>query len=352
MGWTSPRVLTFLITGVVFLVLFNIVELRVAHPMFNLRLFKIRAFGTGSAAGLLAATARGGLQFMLIIWLQGIWLPLHGFTYERTPLWAGIYMLPMTIGFLIAGPLAGYLSDRHGARILSTAGLLVFGGSFIGLLLIPTNFTYWVFAVLIILNGIGGGLFTAPNSTAVMNSVPPDQRGGAAGIQAALMNSGMVLSMGLFFSLMIIGLARSLPESLKSGLASQGVSPTLAATVAALPPVATLFSSLLGYNPLATLLGSQVNAGVSTAQWNVLTGKNFFPEMITTPFHDGLKIVFGMAFAMSILAAVFSIFRGKRFIYDEALPISQHPHEHLPDMASAGGAIVGEPALDDERGAL
>lgn len=352
MGWTSPKVLTFLITGVVFLAIFNVVELKVKHPMFNLRLFKIRAFGTGSAAGLLAATARGGLQFMLIIWLQGIWLPLHGFTYERTPLWAGIYMLPLTIGFLIAGPLAGYLSDRHGARVLSTAGLLVFGGSFIGLLMLPTNFTYWIFAVLIILNGIGGGLFTAPNSTAVMNSVPPDQRGGAAGIQAALMNSGMVLSMGLFFSLMIIGLARSLPHSLTVGLAGQGVNPTQIAAIAALPPVATLFSSFLGYNPLATLLGSQAHAGVSTAQWQVLTGKHFFPQMITAPFHDGLKIVFGMAFAMSIIAAVFSVFRGKRFIHDEGLPIAHHRHDHLPDMASAGGAIVGEPALDDERGSL
>jgi len=318
MAWTSPKVELFLVIGALFLIAFIIVESKVPHPMFNLHLFKIRPFMTGSVAGLLAATARGGLQFMLIIWLQGIWLPLHGFSYESTPLWAGIYLLPLTAGFLVAGPAAGALSDKHGARTLSTTGLLVFGSSFVGLLLIPSDFHYWAFALLIFMNGVGGGLFTAPNSTAVMNSVPAEARGGAAGIQASFMNSGMVISMGLFFSLMIIGLSHALPSSLLHGLTANGVDPKLATSLASLPPVATLFSSFLGYNPLGMLLVSQSHAGVTAAQWHVLTGKQFFPSLITAPFHHGLFIVFGSAFLMAMVAAVFSVLRGGRYIHHES----------------------------------
>ncbi len=349
MGWTAPRVLTCLLGGVVFLIVFVLIELRINSPMFNLRLFRIRAFATGSAAALLAAIARGGMQFMLIIWLQGIWLPLHGYKYEATPLWAGIYLLPLTIGFLIAGPLAGYLSDRHGARILSTAGLLVFGGSFVGLLFVPTNFHYWIFAILVLLNGVGGGLFSAPNSTAIMNSVPADQRGGAAGVQGALMNSGMVLSIGIFFSLMIVGLADTLPTSMASGLMANGVGAAQANSIASLPPVGSLFSSLLGYNPLHTLLGSQAASNVTSAQWHVLTGKHFFPNLIASPFHHGLVIVFSMAIAMSVVAALFSALRGRRFVHDDDVPPAHHVHEHIGDVAFAGGAVPGEPALEDDR---
>ncbi|OIQ83580.1 multidrug resistance protein Stp [mine drainage metagenome] len=349
MGWTSPKVLTSLIGGLLFLVAFMVIESRVESPMFNLKLFRIRAFATGSAAGLLAAIARGGLQFMLIIWLQGIWLPLHGYKYEATPLWAGIYLLPLTIGFLIAGPLAGFLSDRHGARVLSTGGLLVFSGSFVGLLFVPTDFHYWVFAVLVLLNGVGGGLFSAPNSTAIMNSVPAQERGGAAGVQAALMNSGMVLSMGIFFSLMIVGLANSLPASMSSGLLANGVGAAQAKAIASLPPVGSLFSSLLGYNPLQSLLGSQAASHVSTAQWQTLTSKQFFPHLISAPFHRGLVIVFGMAIAMSLIAAVFSALRGRRFVHVDELPDARHVHEHIGDVAFAGGAVPGEPAIEDDR---
>ncbi len=349
MGWTAPRVLIGLIGGVVFLAVFVLIELRIDSPMFNLRLFRIRAFATGSAAGLLAAIARGGMQFMLIIWLQGIWLPLHGYKYEATPLWAGIYLLPLTIGFLVAGPLSGYLSDRHGARILSTSGLLIFGGSFVGLLFVPTDFHYWIFAILVLLNGVGGGLFSAPNSTAIMNSVPADQRGGAAGVQAAFMNSGMVLSIGIFFSLMIVGLADTLPASMASGLMANGVGAAQANSIASLPPVGSLFSSFLGYNPLQSLLGSQATSNVTSAQWHVLTGKHFFPNLIASPFHHGLVIVFSMAIAMSAIAALFSALRGRRFIHDDDVPPAHHVHEHIGDVAFAGGAVPGEPALEDDR---
>jgi len=316
MGWNSPKVITGFAIAIVFLIAFIYIELHVEHPMFNLHLFRIRAFSMGSNAGLLAAIARGGLQFMLIIWLQGIWLPLHGYAYDATPLWAGIYLLPLTAGFLIAGPISGWISDRVGARVLSTAGLCLFGSSFLGLMFTPTNFHYIWFGALVLLNGIGGGMFSAPNQTAVMNSVPAENRGSAGGIQAAFMNSGMVLSIGVFFSLMIVGLSHTLPKSLFTGLTSHGVSVAQAHSIANLPVVGSLFASFLGYNPLQSLLGSQANAHVSNAQWSTLTGKHFFPNLIAQPFHHGLLIVFGMALAMSLLGALLSALRGERYVHE------------------------------------
>jgi len=342
MGWTSPLVLTSFSIAAVFLVTFFIIETKVLAPMFNIQLFKIRAFFMGSAAGLLAAIARGGLQFMLIIWLQGIWLPLHGFNYADTPLWAGIFLLPLTVGFMIAGPISGYLSDRHGARILSTTGLSVFALSFVGLLVVPTNFSYWIFAVLIFINGVGGGMFSAPNSAAIMNSVPANERGGAAGIQAAFMNTGMVL-IGIFFSLMIVGLTSTLPKAMFKGLTSHGVSLAQAHTVANMPAVGSLFSSFLGFNPLKSLLGSRALTHVSNAQWLKLTGKKFFPDLIQSPFHHGLIIVFVVAILLSVVGALFSALRGERFISQQ-----ESMAKHAGDLAESSGAVPGEIAYESE----
>ena len=343
MGWASPLVLSAFGIAIVFLAAFLVIESKVEGPMFNLRLFRIRAFFMGSSAGLLTAIARGGLQFMLIIWLQGIWLPLHGYNYSDTPLWAGIALLPLTVGFLLAGPISGYFSDRHGARVLSTVGLLVFAGSFLGLLLVPTNFPYWVFAILIGANGVGGGMFSAPNSAAVMNSVPAEQRGGAAGIQAAFMNTGMVLSIGVFFSLMIVGLTSTLPKSMYHGLTTHGVAAAQAHSVANLPAVGTLFSSFLGFNPLKSLLGSQSATHVTLSQWTTLTGKRFFPDLLQTPFHHGLEIVFSVAIAMALLGALASALRGERFV-------AQQPSlaKHEGDLATSSGAVPGEAAIEGE----
>ena len=316
MGWSSPKVLCGFVIAAIFLTLFIWIELHTLHPMFNLHLFKIRAFIMGSNAGLLAAIARGGLQFMLIIWLQGIWLPLHGYSYDATPLWAGIYLLPLTAGFLIAGPVSGWLSDRVGARVLSTSGLILFGASFLGLMITPTNFHYLWFGGLVLLNGIGGGMFSAPNQTAVMNSVPAENRGSAGGIQAAFMNSGMVLSIGVFFSLMIVGLSNSLPKSLFIGLSQNGVSVSQAHAIANLPVVGSLFASFLGYNPLQSLLGSQSAAHVTSAEWANLTGKQFFPHLISQPFHHGLLIVFGAALFLSLSGALLSALRGSRYVHE------------------------------------
>ncbi len=123
-GWGSPRVLALLAAGVASLIAFAVIEARIENPMFRLPLFRIRAFTFGTLSTFLSAVARGGLMFMLIIWLQGIWLPLHGVDYVDTPLRAGIYMLPLTVGMLIAGPTSGFLSDRFGARWFATGGML------------------------------------------------------------------------------------------------------------------------------------------------------------------------------------------------------------------------------------
>jgi MFS family permease len=317
-GWTSPWVDAGLIGGVVLLVAFVIVENRVTDPMFSMHLFKIRPFATGNIASVLAATSRGGMQFMLIIWLQGIWLPLHGYAYESTPLWAGIYLLPLTIGFLVAGPIAGKLSDRYGARLFATGGLLLVALSFVGFLLIPVDFAYWQFALLLLLNGVASGLFAAPNATMIMNSVPANQRGAAAGMRGTFMNSGSALSIGIFFSLMVAGLASSLPESLRSGLTAQGVPGQVADQVAGLPPVGSLFASFLGYNPIQTLLEpSGTLDTLPAANSAALTGKQFFPHLISQPFHDGLVVVFLAAALMSLVAAGASVLSGGLYVHDD-----------------------------------
>jgi MFS family permease len=311
-GWTNPWVLLGLIGGAAVLVVFGVIETKVAEPMFPLGLFKNLGFATGNAANLLASIARGGLQFMLIIWLQGIWLPLHGYDYESTPLWAGIYLVPMTIGFLAAGPLSGYLSDKFGPRPFAAGGLLVMAASFLGLLALPGDFNYMVFAVLIFINGLGGGLFAAPNTSLIMSSVPANMRGAASGMRATFQNAGQVLSIGIFFSLMVAGLAGSLPHSLSSGLTAQGVPAPTADAIAQLPPVGTLFAAFLGYNPIGELLGPQVLGALPAANAANLTGLEFFPRLIAEPFHDGLVIVFWMAIALLVVGAIASLVRVRK----------------------------------------
>jgi MFS family permease len=311
MGWTSPVVLTGLIGGIALLVAFCFIELRVDNPMFDLRLLKIRSFSTGVTAGLLASISRGGMQFMLIIWLQGIWLVLHGYNFIDTPLWSGIYLLPLTAGFLVAGPLSGFLSDKFGAKYFASGGLLLSALAFVGLLLVPTNFSYPAFALLIFLSGAGMGLFSAPNAAAVMNSVPANQRGAASGMMATFMNSGFVLSIGIFFSLMIAGLASSLPTTMTHGLTKQGVPHALALEIGKLPPVGSLFSAFLGYNPVHTLLApTGILSHLPKHNVAVLTGKQFFPQLISGPFHHGLVIVFTMAATVLVIAAILALRHG------------------------------------------
>lgn len=318
-GWTNPWVLAGLVGGVLLLALFCWVESRVQHPMVSIGLFRIRAFTMGNIAGLMASVGRGGMQFMLIIWLQGIWLPLHGYSYESTPLWAGIYLLPLTVGFLAAGPVSGWLSDRYGARLFATGGLLLVAATFVALLLIPVDFSYWVFAVILLLNGVGSGLFAAPNTTAIMNSVPAWERGAASGVRGTVFNSGTSLSIGVFFSLMIVGLANELPQTLTSGLTAQGVPGKVASEVGNLPPVGSLFASFLGYNPIGSLLGpSGVLDTLPKANAEKLTGKEFFPNLMSQPFHHGLVIVFTAAAVMMLVGALASWLAGGKYVHDDS----------------------------------
>ena len=312
-GCTNPVVLVAIGTGVLLLVAFYFIERRVAQPMVDVRLFSSAAFGMGNLAGLMASVGRGGLQFMLIIWLQGIWLPLHGYSFESTPLWAGIYMLPMTAGYLIAGPLAGSLADRYGARPFTVGGMLLAAFSFIALVMIPVDFNYLLFAVLIFINGLGGGIFTAPNTAAIMSSVPAAQRGAASGVRATFFNAGSSLSIGIFFSLMIVGLAHSLPEAMSRGLQQQGVPEALAHQVADTPPVGSLFAAFLGYNPMAELLAPSNGLALPGVNAEVLTGKAFFPQLISEPFHTGLVVVFGAAAVMMLIGAIASLFNPGRY---------------------------------------
>ncbi len=345
MGWTNPLVLTGVIGGVALLVVFCIVELHLDAPMFDLRLLRIRAFAAGNTATLLGAIARGGLQFMLILWLQGIWLVLHGYDFKDTPLWSGIYLLPLTCGFVVSGPLSGKLSDKHGARWFASGGLLLSAAAFAGLLFLPTDFTYAAFATLIFLAGAGMGLFSAPNAAAIMNSVPARQRGAASGMLATFQNSGFVLSIGIFFSLMIAGLASTLPKTLTSGLTAHGVPYPIAHAIGQAPPVASLFAAFLGYNPVHQLLApTGVLAHLPADQVSVLTGRQFFPELISGPFHHGLVIVFSTAIVLLVIAAGVSLLRGGRYVYEEhAAAVAG-----VSQVAANGGqpaAAGGQPAV-------
>ncbi|HET8588582.1 MAG TPA: MFS transporter [Nakamurella sp.] len=321
MGWTSPTVLVALIGGVAVLVAFCLIERRVAEPMFELRLFRIRAFTAGNLAALLSALGRGGLMFILIIWLQGIWLPWHGFSFESTPLWAGIYMLPLTAGFLIAGPVSGWLSDRFGALWFATGGMVIAAATFVGFLLLPVDFSYWPFAGLLLVNGLGMGLFAAPNRAGIMNSLPANRRGVGAGMSTTFQNAAMVLSIGIFFSLIITGLAHTLPGALTSGLTAQGVPATEAGRIAGLPPVSVLFAALLGYNPVQSLLGTDVLSQLPPQNAHYLTGQAFFPQLIAGPFGHGLGIAFGFAIAACLIAAVASALRGGKYVHTD--PVQQ-----------------------------
>ncbi len=321
MGWSNPLVLAALIGGVAFLGLFTWVELRVDQPMFRMPLFRIRAFAAGNLAALLAALARGGLMFILIIWLQGIWLPLHGYSFASTPLWAGIYLLPLTAGFLVAGPLAGALSDRYGSRTFATAGVLISAATFGGMQLLPADFSYPAFAVLLFIYGLSSGLFASPNQAGIMNSLPPRQRGAGAGMAATFQNSASVLSIGIFFTLIIVGLSASLPHALYSGLVAQGVPSAAAARVAHLPAVGSLFAAFLGFNPVATLLGP-ILPHLAPAHAAYLTGRAFFPRLIAPAFMSGLRAALDFAALACVLAALASALRGGRYVHPELTPES------------------------------
>ncbi len=339
MGWTSPSVLTEIGLGVVLLGLFLYLETRVPNPMFRLPLFRIRAFAAGNVASLLASLGRGGIMFILIIWLQGIWLPEHGYSFASTPLWAGIYMLPLTVGFLVAGPVSGYLSDRYGARPFATGGMLLAALSFGLLELLPADFSYPVFAALLLLNGLAMGLFASPNRAGIMNSLPATQRGAGSGMTATFQNSAQVLSIGIFFTLIITGLAAQLPEALYHGLTAQGVPASAAARVSHLPPTGALFAAFLGYNPVHSLLGPLL-VHMPPAKAAYLTSRTFFSSLISAPFMGGLHVAFDFAVVACLVAGVASWLRGGKFHYEESeasfAANSRRPPSNPPRLGAGG----------------
>jgi MFS family permease len=318
MGWLSPFVLSELGVGVGLLGLFVVIETRVQDPMFRLDLFRIRAFTFGVLSSFLSSVARGGLMFMLIIWLQGIWLPEHGYSFTSTPLWAGIFMLPLTLGFLIAGPASGYLSDHYGARPFATGGMLVSALAFGLLELLPINFSYIWFAAILLLLGLSMGAFASPNRAGVMNSLPPEHRGAGGGMNQTFQNSAQVLSIGIFFTLMILGLSSNLPHTLTAGLEAHGVPQGTAIQIGHLPPVSVLFAAFLGYNPASELLGPHVLNHLTPANAATITGRRFFPSLLSQPFRSGLREAFAFAIGACLIAAAASWSRGGRYIDGEA----------------------------------
>ena len=323
MAWGSPLVLGLFAAGFASLALFVVVERGVAQPMLDFRLFRIAPFACGNLANLLSAIARGGLQFMLIIWLQGIWLPLHGYSFEQTPLWSAIFMLPLTLGFLLAGPLAGVMADRVGGVPFAVGGMLLGAASFVALMLLPPNFHYGLFALLLFVNGLGSGLFVAPNSTQIMNSVPARERGQASGLRATTTNAGQVLSIGVFFSLMLAGLAATLPQSMERGLLAQHVPAAVAHQVAATPPVSSLFAAFLGYNPMGELIPPAVLHALPPASADVLLGKTFFPALMSAPFMHGLLYAFSFSALLYLLAALATWFGGTGTSADTAAEVRE-----------------------------
>ncbi|HZS29793.1 MAG TPA: MFS transporter [Gaiellaceae bacterium] len=323
MGWKSPFVDVCLAAGVAILALFVRLELRSKAPMFRLQLFKIRAFTFGVLSSFLSAVSRGGLMFMLIIWLQGIWLPEHGYDFASTPLWAGIRMLPLTIGFLVAGPLAGILSDRYGARPFATGGMLMSAVTFVLLQLLPVDFSYPVFAGVLLLMGISMGAFASPNRAGVMNSLPARDRGAGGGMNQTFQNSAQVLSIGIFFTLMIVGLAGTLPHALATGLRAHGVSAATATKVSHLPPVSVLFAAFLGYNPAKELLGPHVLKTLPAHDAAAINGRGFFPHLISAPFQSGLHEAFAFSIAACLVAALASWSRGARVVGRETAALEQ-----------------------------
>ncbi|HXM87008.1 MAG TPA: MFS transporter [Solirubrobacteraceae bacterium] len=347
-GWGSPRVLALLAAGIATLIAFAAIEARIESPMFRLPLFRIRAFTFGTLSTFLSAVARGGLMFMLIIWLQGIWLPLHGVDYVDTPLRAGIYMLPLTLGMLIAGPTSGFLSDRFGARWFATGGMLGTALGFGLLLILPIDFAYWPFAAILFLIGASMGLFASPNRAAVMNSLPPQDRGAGGGMNQTFQNSAQVLSVGIFFTLMIVGLSADLPHALASGLQAHGVSAQAAHGASQIPPVSILFSAFLGYNPVEHLIGAHALGALSPANHALVTGRSFFPHLISSPFSSGLHEAFVFAIVACVIAAAASLLRGGMYHHGDALPARASRDganaNGLPDVAPtrvANGANDG-----------
>jgi MFS family permease len=321
MGWGSPWVIAAIVIGIIMLIAFPIAESRVKNPMFRIDLFRIRAFAYANLASFTSAIARGGVMFMLILLLQGIWLPLHGYSYESTPFWAGVYMLPMTVGFIVMGPLSGILSDKYGPRWIATGGMSLVALCFLALAALPYDFQYWQFGGILFLMGCGSGMFASPNSSSIMNSVPPQDRGVASGMMSTMMNSAMTLSMAVFFTIVIVGIQGSFPNAIHDSLVNLGgvqLAP-LAAALGSIPPTGALFSAFLGYNPMDAILSALPAQMVSMIPHNVVAtmeGTTWFPQTLADAFMPSLRLSFVIGAVLSAIAALLSAMRGERYVHE------------------------------------
>lgn len=338
MGWSSPWVWSGIVGGLALLMAFVFIETRVRDPMFRLELFRIRAFAAGNFAGLLGSIARGGVMFMMVIWFQGIWLPLHGYSFAETPFWAGIYMMPMLGGFVVMGPLSGWLSDRFGARYLASAGMGVSAAAFVFLLFLPYNFVYWQMGLLLFVQGCGMGMFAAPNTAAIMNAVPPEHRGAASGMRATLQNAGMQLSMAVFFTIVLVGLANGLSGSVSGALSSAGVTGPAGGALSSLVasnPTGALFGAFLGQNPMALYLSylpASLQGQIPPSVVATLTSKQFFPNAVAPAFLKGIDLAFAISAVLTALAAVVSLMRGGRYVHElDAGVVHPEPSPEAPE---------------------
>ena len=342
-GWESPWVIGSMLGGAALLVAFFFIEGRVQDPMFKLDLFKIGAFRAGNIGSFLASIGRGGTQIMLIILLQGIWLPLHGYAYKSTPFWSGLYITPMLLGFVIMGPISGRLADRRGARGLATAGMLVSGTCLLLLTFLPYNFVFWQFALTIFVMGLGGGLFASPNTVAIMNSVPPETRGAASGMRATVQNTGMSASTAIFFSIVLVALGTSLAPALALAVQNAGA-PQLAGAFKGLPPTAALFAAFLGYNPVASIVPAGVMSSLPAATQASLTGLTFFPTAIAPAFMSALHDAFYIASGLTYLAAASSWFgmRKPQPMRAAVAEPAQQPRPQVAPMAESAAPPSGD----------
>ena len=336
MGWASPFVLASMTLGALLLVAFILIEKKVKDPMFRLELFRIRMFSAANIAGMLGSMARGGVFLLLIILLQGIWLPLHGYSFSETPFWSGIYMIPMLVGFVVMGPLSGWLSDKYGARFLATAGMMISAIAFILLATLPFNFTYFGFASILLVMGLGSGMFASPNTASIMNSVPPENRGAASGMRATLQNTGSTASLAIFFTIVILGLASSLPHALSSAMASAGAPQIVATDIARIPPTSALFGAFLGYNPVKSMLAqlpANDTRAISNSTMAKITSTDWFPNTIAPSFMKSLDASFYIGAMLSFIAAIASLFRGQRYVHEEASLEKEIRAEDVEDEA-------------------
>ncbi len=338
MGWGNPWVIAALAIGLILLAAFPFIENRVKNPMFRMDLFKIKSFTYANVAGFLNALGRGGMMFMVIILLQGIWLPLHGYSYESTPFWAGVYMLPLTFGFILMGPISGMLSDKYGPRWIATMGMVLATVAFLILASLPYNFNYIELGLTLFLMGIGGGMFGSPNSASIMNSVAPQDRGVASGMMTTVMMTAFTVSMAMFFTIVIVGITQRFPAAMTSSLTSIGAM-QLAPVLSNIPPTGALFSAFLGFNPVGTILSglpTQFVASIPSGTLTTLTGTTWFPQTLADAFMPALRMSFYIGAVFCALAAILSGLRGANYVHEVQVVDVESNSGLEPDVSDIG----------------